>query len=173
MNDPQEFLKFFLRQQDDIRAFIGSIVRDRHACDDILQDVALILWQKFGQYDRARPFGAWARGIASKRIMQTFEKQKRIPLPLSPEAIQAVLEACDAEAAEVGPEQEALRRCLEGLPETSRELVRLRYEQALKLKDIAARVQGTLDAVHKTLSRLRVALRKCVEQQLALEGGAR
>ena len=131
----------------------------------------MYLWQKFDQYDRARPFGAWARGIAAKRIMQSFEKLKKVPLPLSPQAIQAVLEACDAEVTEVRAEQEALRRCLEGLPEKSRELVRLRYEQDLKLKDIAGRVQGTLDAVHKTLSRLRVALRKCVEQQMAAEAG--
>ena len=79
MDRQQDFLKHFLRHQDDLRAFIGSIVRDRHACDDILQEVALVLWQKFDAYDPARSFGGWARGIAANKIMQSFAKAKRVP----------------------------------------------------------------------------------------------
>ncbi len=171
MNRQDDFLKHFLRHQADIRAFIGSLVRDRHAGDDLLQEVALVLWQKFGEYDPARSFGAWARGIAANKIMQSFAKSRKIPLPLAPDAIQAVLEACDESEPAATAESAALKTCLEKLPEPSRALVGLRYQQALPLKDIAARVAGTLDAVHKALARIRVALRKCIEAQLALEEG--
>jgi RNA polymerase sigma-70 factor, ECF subfamily len=166
MEKQQDFLRHFLQHQDDLRAFIGSLVRDRHACDDILQEVALVLWQKFGQYDRERSFGAWARGIAANKIMQSFEKDKRLPLPLSPDATQIIALSFEDDPKGHGEEQEALRRCIQKLPERSRDLVRMRYEESLKLKDIAARVSSTLDAVHKTLSRIRVVLRECVEKEL-------
>ena len=44
----------------------------------------------------------------------------------------------------------------------------MRYEESLKLKDIAERVAGTLDAVHKALSRIRDGLRGCMDRELGL-----
>jgi RNA polymerase sigma-70 factor, ECF subfamily len=169
-NIQQEFLKHFLAHQEDLRAFICAMIRDRHTCDDILQDVAMILWEKFDQYDAARSFGAWARGIAANRVLQTYAKVKRDPAPLSPEVIQAVLEAFDAsEPDRSRPESEALKKCMEILPEKSKLLVELRYQRSLKLKDMAEHLKTSLDAVHKALSRIRSSLRDCVEQQMALE----
>lgn len=168
MSGHEEFLRHFLKHQDDLRAFIGSLVRDRAACDDLLQDVALTLWQKFESYDSARPFGGWARGIAANKILQWFEKSKRIPLPLSPAATQIIALAFEDSPTGHADEQEALRLCMEKLPERSRRLVQLRYEESLKLREIADRVSSSLDAVHKSLSRIRELLRECVEDQLGL-----
>ncbi len=166
--DPQaEFLGLFLKNHEDLRAFIGSMIRDRHACDDLLQDVALVLWQKFGEYDRQRSFGAWARGVTAKRILQSFDKARKIPLPFSPEAVEALVEAYDATDTQASALNEALEFCLKTLPEKSRRLITLRYEQAMKLGEIADVLDSSLDAVHKALSRIRIALRRCVEQRLA------
>lgn len=169
MDPQQEFLRLFLRHQEDLRAFIGSLVRDPHARDDILQEVALVLWRKFGEYDAARPFGAWARGIAANKIMQSFDRIKRCPLQFSPNATQAILTACTDTSRDVSDEQEALRQCLGSLPDRSRNLIAMRYEQSLKLREIADRTSSSLDAVHKTLSRIRELLKKCVEEHLALD----
>ena len=95
MDRQEEYLKLLFGAELDIRAFIGSVVRDAHACDDLFQDVALTLWKEFGRYDRSRSFGAWARGIASMKLMQRWDKIKRLPVVLSPEAIQAVASAFD------------------------------------------------------------------------------
>jgi RNA polymerase sigma-70 factor (ECF subfamily) len=169
MNSQEEFLSLLLQHQHDIRAFIGSIVRDVHARDDLFQEVALILWRKFDQFDRSRSFGAWARGIAMRKIMQTFEKNKRLPVHLAPEAIEAVAAAYDTISPSTADQEAALRHCLEKLPGKSRHLIELRYNQQLKLKEVAQRVQSTMDAVHKALSRLRLSLRTCMEKQLAYE----
>ena len=167
MDAQQEFLKHLLQHQNDIRAFIGSLVRDRHQRDDIFQDVALILWKKFDQYDRGRSFGAWARGIAVRRVLQSFAGSKRIPVPLSPEAIEAVA-AVYEEAVSPLDEEEALNHCLDQLPEKSRYLVAMRYERGMKLREMADYLCRSLDSVHKALSRIRVGLRKCIEKQLAV-----
>src|SRR5436305_14576230 len=94
--DPQnEFLPLFLEHQVGVRAFIGSLVRDRHGRDDLFQEVALALWHEFDRYDRTRPFGAWARRIAANSVMQRWHKENRLPVPFSPEAITALLDAYD------------------------------------------------------------------------------
>src|SRR5258708_34106656 len=89
MDTHVEFMTLFLRHQAEVKAFIGSLVRDRHGRDDLLQEVALILWEKFPLYDPARSFGAWARGIAAKQVMQRWEKTRRLPMPFAPQTIQA------------------------------------------------------------------------------------
>ncbi|HBA82677.1 MAG TPA: hypothetical protein DCZ95_01160 [Verrucomicrobia bacterium] len=169
MDRQQDFLRHFLQHQEDLRAFIGSLVRDRHARDDILQEVALVLWQKFEEYDAQRSFGAWARGIAANKIMQSFDRLKRCPLQFSPNATQAILIAYEETGRDSSDEQNALRRCLGNLPDRSRNLISMRYEQSLKLKVIAESTSSSLEAVHKAISRIRQSLKKCMEEHLALE----
>jgi RNA polymerase sigma-70 factor (ECF subfamily) len=166
MDCQEEFLRLFLRHQGDIKAFIGSLLRDRHTRDDVFQEVALVLWQEFARYDRGRSFGAWARGIAARKVMQRWEKAGRLPIPFSPEAIQSVLDAYERTERTAPARAEALQECLAGLPEKSRRLLFLRYEQALRVGEIAQQLGATLDAVHKALSRIRLALQKCVERRL-------
>jgi RNA polymerase sigma-70 factor (ECF subfamily) len=168
MEGQEQFLRLFLKCQGDIRAFIGSLIRDPHLREDVFQEVALVLWREYPRYDPQRPFGAWARGIASHLVLQRWERDSRLPVPFSPEAIQAVRDAYDR-LEEAGPSlrAEALQQCLQALPEKSRRLLALRYEQSLKLAQIAECVHSSLDAVHKALSRLRVQLQSCVERRLA------
>src|SRR5882757_6910617 len=111
MGSHEEFLKLFLRHQDGVRAFLGSVVRDRSAAEDLFQEVSLALWQSFATYDASRPFGAWARGVALKKVLQGREKSRRIPLAFSPAAIAAVLDAYDRTEA-AAPDTDGLRDCI-------------------------------------------------------------
>jgi RNA polymerase sigma-70 factor, ECF subfamily len=163
----EEFLGLFLKHQDDLRAFLGSVVRDWHARDDLFQEVTLILWRQFDRYDRSRSFGAWARGIAAKKVMQNWEQSQRRPTLLPPEAVQAMLEAYDRTEQSASPELEALEHCLERLAAEPHRLFVLRYREGLRLADIAVQFRSTSEAIHKALSRLRARLQRCVEQRLA------
>lgn len=172
MERRDEFMRLFLRHQAELRAFIGSLVRDRHAREDVFQEVALILWRQFEDYDPRRPFGAWARGIAANKVLQAFDKSARTPVAFSPEAVRAILDAYERTEAESPPQADALHRCIEHLPERSRDLLRMRYEQSLKLEAIAKRVKSTLHAVHMALSRIRSRLAECIELRMKAAGGA-
>src|SRR5262245_50762841 len=167
MDHQEAFLRLFLKHQADVKAFVGSLIRDRHTREDIFQEVALVLWQEFHRYDRGRPFGAWARGIAAKKILQRREKVGLLRVTLAQHLIQALQDAYDRTEADASDPAEALEHCLKQPPEKSRRLLTLRYEHALKLGQIAERLGATLDAVHKALSRLRERLQKCVERRLA------
>ncbi|MBM3966699.1 MAG: sigma-70 family RNA polymerase sigma factor [Planctomycetes bacterium] len=72
-----QFLELLLRHQTEVKAFIGSVIRNRQARDDVFQEVAVILWKRFAEYDPCRPFGAWARGIAVNKILQELRQQRR------------------------------------------------------------------------------------------------
>ena len=172
MDAQEEYLKLLFGCELEIRAFIGSIVRGSHDCDDVFQEVALTLWKEFPRYDRSRSFAAWARGVAAMKLMQRWDKTKRLPIVLSPEAIQAISSAFDRSEELASGKAEALERCLDQLPEKSRHLLELRYERSLKIEQIARELEATLDAVYQTLSRLRARLLDCVNRRLSTGGVA-
>lgn len=162
----ERFLALFIQNQGTIRAFIRSLIWDRATCDDLFQEVALVLWRHFDRYDQARPFGPWARGVAARTIRMGLRQTRRVPVALSPEAIEAVEAAFAARDRSPSGREEALRHCVDRLPDRSRLLVRLRYRESLKVAEIAARVGGSTEAVQKALTRLRDALHKCVQRQM-------
>lgn len=170
----ERFLALFLPEQSSLRALIRAAVWDRIRCDDVFQEVALVLWRELDRYDSARPFGAWARGVAIKTVLKTSRDARRSTAALSLQAVRA-LENAFAEAAHgelhlsTTSRAEALRRCLQRLPERSQVLIRLRYGDALNVNEIASKVRSSPDAVHKALTRVRGSLAKCVERRLRVE----
>jgi RNA polymerase sigma-70 factor (ECF subfamily) len=127
--------------------------------------------EKFSEYDAKRSFGAWARGIAAKKILQRRGKQGRTPTPFPPDAVRAILDAFDRHESGMSDEAEALESCLRPLPEKSRRLLKLRYGDALGVKELADRLHMSAAAAFKALARLRQSLRECIERRLAGQGG--
>ena len=167
MADRDAFLMLLLRNEGDLRAFIASLVRDHATREDVFQDVALTLWQQADRYDPERPFGAWARGVAANKILQRRHQDKRFPVAFPPETIMAVLDAFDRTEAEAPSRLDALRACLQQLPERARQLLALRYEQGLTVKEVAERTSRTLDAAYQALCSVRAALEECIRRRLA------
>jgi RNA polymerase sigma-70 factor (ECF subfamily) len=170
VNRPDEFLKLLLQHQTEVKAFIGAVVFDRHLREDVFQEVAVALWQQMDRYDWERPFAAWARGIAARKILQLRDQNARFPVAFAPETIQALLEEFDRTEETSSASVDALRECLERLPAHSRRLLEWRYEQNLACEQIAGKTQRSLDAVYQTLSRIRAKLEECIRRRLAQSG---
>lgn len=169
-NPQEQFIALMTRHQPDLRAFLSSVVWDRHRVEDLLQEAALVLWRKFDTYEASRPFGAWARGIAANLVKQSLDRSRAGEAALSAPALKAVVRAYDEGKEFDSDRQEALRACLERLPEHSRRLLTLRYENSLSLDAISRRLEKRLEAVHMMLSRIRAKLFDCVRQRLATSG---
>ena len=168
MDRHEQFLRLFLKHQSDVRAFIGSLVRDPNVRDDVFQDVALVCWRDFGRYDADRSFGAWARGIAANKVKQMWERSARSPIPFAPATVDAILDAFNRSEADVSPRLDALRACLDELPEKARRLLEYRYQLSLTPREISRRIEGTRDAVYKALARVRMRLQDCIRRRMAL-----
>jgi len=169
MDHRKTFLQLLLKHEREIKAFIGSLVRDSHVRDDVFQETAVTLWEQLDRYDVQRPFAPWARGVAANKILQRRHADRRFPLPFSPQAIQAVLDAFQQTESPALDRAEALEECLRQLPDRSRQLLGLRYGQDLKGGDISRRTGQTVEAVYQALSRIRAALERCIEARLRVD----
>ncbi len=168
MSSP-DFLHFFRRAETDLPAFIGSVIRDAHAREDIFQEVSRTLWQKFDDYDLDRSFGAWARGIASNKILEARRRSARFPLLFPPETVELIAQAFDETESPAADREAALKLCLEALPPRSRQILSARYDQRQPCEQIAQTTGSTLKAIHQTLSRLRRTLHRCITVRLENE----
>jgi RNA polymerase sigma-70 factor, ECF subfamily len=171
MADQGHFLELFLQAEADLRAFVGSLVRDRQARDDVFQEVALTLWNKFAEYCPDRPFGAWARGVAINKVRQFWERSSRSPAPFSPRAMQAISDAFSTLERGSPAAFEDLEACLQSVPEKSRRLLQMRYVESQSIEEISTFAGVAVAAAYKVLARLRERLRDCVERRLKSHEG--
>lgn len=162
-------LRDFVKHRSDLFAFVLSIVRDFAFAEEVLQEVAVVVCDQWEDFEPGTQFGAWAARIARNKIFNMSRAARR-ELPLSPEAIEAVGRAAEAEPQAGG--LDAVRICLDGLTARVRSLLTMRYREGMSGSEIARRTKTTVTAVHMALSRARSVLARCVETRLAREEGS-
>jgi RNA polymerase sigma-70 factor (ECF subfamily) len=114
-------------------------------------------------------FLAWARKTAFHQILTHRRQKKREHLPLDEVSLEALGASVSELAGEIPQRHDALRHCLAKLPTEHRQLIMLRYFEDLEIEQVAERVKRTEAAVYRALSRVRMSLMECVQQQIAAE----
>ena len=159
----QQFLSLFLRSEREIFRYVAAFVPNLTDAEDIVQQTALSLWEKFDAYDPAQPFTPWACRFALNKTRQWIERRQRW---------QALLEYGLAEELarrreELQPQIELRLRHLEGclgnLPEDQRSLVQGYYYERASIEKLAQRFGRTQAATYKMLQRIRHNLRLCLD----------
>ena len=166
-----DLLGHWTRSRPAVAAFIASAVPDFHAAQDLLQEVATTIVEDFGRYDPARPFNAWAIGVAKNKVLAHWRRTGRKRVVFDSEALDHVAEAAVALDRQALPLGDAVEHCLGKLPARSRRLLELRYQDDLRPPEIAARLGATVNAVTVALHRLRDRLRDCVKAHAAAAAG--
>jgi RNA polymerase sigma-70 factor (ECF subfamily) len=168
----EEFERLFLPAQTALRGYLLAATGDGTATDDLFQNVATVLWRKFGEYDRSRSFTTWAIGMARLEVLKRRQTLARSRLVFSEAAVAALADA----AAEVADDEDArlvhLRSCLGKLPVRERDTLDLRFNEKLSHTEIGGRLHQSADAVGMMLMRARRWLRDCMERAMAKERAA-
>ncbi len=169
MKRHKEFLELFLQNQ---AALFGLLILrgiPPEQADDVLQNAATTLFEKFNEFEKGTNFRAWAFSVVRIEIKRFREKARdeSSTLQLTHETL-ARLEGRqqDQPSAYFEEKREQLARCLGKLGTQARELLRLRYGDNLSFMDIARRQATTDVAVRVKVCRIRERLRKCISAGL-------
>src|SRR6187431_2178314 len=175
-NDPaaaqQRFLSLFLRSEREIFRYVAALVPNVAEAEDIVQQTAIALWEKFDAYDPTQPFTPWACRFALNKARQWIERRQRW---------QALLEGGLAEELarrreELRPDLESrlkhLEGCLSKLPKTQRTLVEGYYYHRTNVERLSEGAGRTVAATYKALQRIRESLLVCVENAAKVESSA-
>lgn len=164
------FAELLREGQSRLLGYIHSLVRDVNDADDLFQQTAVILWNKFGDYDQNRSFTAWACGIARLEVSNFIRSRSRKKLYLSDDLNLLLIEAYDEmPEREEDERKEALSNCVSKLRERDRELLIACYTGEEDIVKIADGMGRSSQSIHNSLKRIREALYECVHRTMAQE----
>jgi RNA polymerase sigma-70 factor (ECF subfamily) len=154
----------FVRHENAIRAFVRSLQPSLSDADDVMQETFLTVSRKASTFEPGTNFVAWACGIARLKVLEDFRQRKRANV-LSEKAIIALTE--DAPSPQSITERAgALEACLQQLTPKARDLLWRRYSRRQSSTEMAAAAGMTSTAVRVALTKIRKALRDCIDTQL-------
>jgi len=162
--DPEAFGALYDRPFGQIYRFVFSRLRDQTAAEDVTSEVFMKALRSIPRYqDTGRPFTAWLYQISVNTINDRY-RATRPTVDLD--------EMYDLAAAGPGLEDTAVQqaemreiwRSVESLPAQQRTALVLKFQEDLKISDIAA-VMGKSDGavkllIHRGVTRLRSVLKE-------------
>lgn len=134
--------------------FIFSLVRNKEAAEDILQETFLKAWKNFSQYDKAKSFKTWIFTIAKYTSFDALKKKKTTPfsafegeegesflenIPDERELIQTTLETEE--------ENQSIEEALGRLPDKYQHILRLFYREEFSLIEISEILETSYNTV--------------------------
>lgn len=163
----EEFMRQFLSCQPRIFAFIRSLVFSRADADDVLQETALVLWEKFDQFEPGTHFDRWAYRVAHFQIKAHRQSKARDRLQFNDSLVERLAAEIVSAGDRLEASHQALTQCLAKLPDGDRDLIHQRYRADGTNRDVAHATGRTESMISRTLNRIRTALLFCIEVTLA------
>lgn len=164
----KEILQSLMNSRHRIAAAAWMIVRDAHTAEDIFQNVALKALTKDVTFEAEGAVLSWAFVTARREGLDWLRKHRRETLGLDSDILDMLDREWLAESSQSGgARMEALRDCIESLPDKSRQLLGLRYFEGRCCEEVAKKLGAGLDAIYKRLSRLHEGLRVCIQTRLS------
>lgn len=171
--DPDAITDVISRYQHRLFRYLVRLVADPSAAEDLFQNTWLAVMEKIGRYDARRSFEPWLFRVARNQAIDFLRRRRGESLDAADE--------CDVSRAERLPSSgpDALEQLLDfersamlaaslaGLPAIHREVLTLRFEEGMKLEDIAEVLGIPLPTVKSRLSRALEGLRAGVEARFA------
>jgi RNA polymerase sigma-70 factor, ECF subfamily len=160
------FGRLFVQHEARIYGYIRSLVAHRVDAEDVLQETASVLWQKFSDFRPGSNFLAWAMSVARFQVQRYRRSQKHNVLHFSESFHDLLAADTVAESARLGDLQQLLDECMHKLPPADRELFVLRYGSEATTASLADRLGRPASTIYNAIRRVRRSLVDCVKRSL-------
>jgi len=158
--------------QNEMLAFIQSLLPGDSSVKDLLQRANLVIWRKRGSFKKGTNFRAWMFSIVRWEVKSYLTERRRTSwLVIDEELTQKITESMseDGENNSMEDMRAHLDNCLMQLKPDERELVTHRYFSDQLLKDYAETHNRPVNSLKNSLCRIRTTLRRCIESRLVIE----
>tara|TARA_B110000908_G_scaffold7087_1_gene8827 strand:+ start:3949 stop:4506 length:558 start_codon:yes stop_codon:yes gene_type:complete len=132
--------------------------------DDVVQETNLFLWEKRAEFEIGSDFRAWALKVAKFKVMAARRDRGRDRLVFSEEILSQIEAVAHDRVSGADRRMRALTQCLSRMRLQDRRLLEWKYVHHQSLTKLAEAAGLSSNAVHKKISRMRLALRQCIEK---------
>lgn len=169
----EEFMRRFLKCQRGLLRYVMYFVPNAHDARDIVQNTAISLWKKHDQYDPAEPFMPWACRFALNELKLFMRTDQRWKHFLDEETVNFLAGRRQEMSGELDERRIHLRECLRKLPKVQQTVVEEYYFNDVSVERLAESSRRSVEAIYKSLQRIRSALSQCVQRQQSSTLGAK
>jgi RNA polymerase sigma-70 factor (ECF subfamily) len=166
-----EFLKLFIRHQQEIYAYILTLVPHVHDADDLFQNGMIVMWQKFDQFRLGTNFAAWGVQIMRFQILDYRRNLARNKQVLMEESLfEALMDYMPTIQDETAARIEALHKCLALLDDRAKRIIKMRYERSIPVEKIASYLNLSRRHIYHILGQINSVLLRCMRRTLTERG---
>jgi RNA polymerase sigma-70 factor (ECF subfamily) len=163
-----DFLGLFVRHQQEIYAYILTLVPHVHDADDLFQDGMAVMWRKFDQFTLGTNFAAWGIQIMRYQILEyrrNLARSKRVQMEDA--LFETLMDHLPAIQDEMAVRIEALRQCQAHLDERAKRILKMRYEHNTPPEEMASYLKVSRRHVYHLLGQINSVLLRCMRRTLA------
>jgi RNA polymerase sigma-70 factor, ECF subfamily len=162
----EEFIYLLTESQTSLKAYLLAALGSYDDAAEVLQRTNLVLWRNAKSFRAGADFMSWAVTLAKYEIMSFYRDRRRDRHVFSEELATLMLQTAADDLPNISERHTALRECVAQLPTTSREMIRLRYEDRKPIQQIAERLERTDNAIKSALLRIRKSLATCIRRRV-------
>jgi RNA polymerase sigma-70 factor (ECF subfamily) len=166
------FLRLFTAHEPALRAHVRRLVPSRADADDVMQEVSVVLWDKFDTFEEGGDFRDWAFGVARFEVLAWMRDRGRDRLVLDEEAVARIAEEASVDEPRLERQREALEQCMQKVPAAQRGLLMLAYQEGESIQEIARQSGRSTAGFYQWLHRMRRLLLDCIRRSLFNEEAA-
>jgi RNA polymerase sigma-70 factor, ECF subfamily len=149
-----------------VSAYFRASLRDFHQAEDLLQETAAVVAEKFTTYDASRSFVSWVLGVARNKLLHHLRTHSNDRHVFDEATIREITDVYSELESESSVMSAALQTCIDRVSGRPRKVLEMRYIRELTPATIAAQTGTNANAVAVMLHRIRRALRECIEKQI-------
>lgn len=163
----ESFLREFTANEPAIRAFIRCLLPARGDADDVMQETAVVLWERYPEVRSVTEFRPWAFGVAKKKVLSWMRDKGRDRVVLSEAMVNLVADVVTTSEEAFDIQRELLRQCVERLEPNQRTMLMAAYQPKAKIQEVARGSGRSIGGFYQWLHRMRRLLLDCVQGELA------
>jgi len=163
-----DFLRLFVRHQQEIYAYILTLVPHVHDADDLFQEGMTVMWRKFDQFQPGTNFAAWGVQIMRYQILdyrRNLARSKQVFM--SDSLFETLMNHLPVIQDEMAVRIEALRKCQSLLDDRAKRIIKMRYERNAPVEGIASYLKVSRRHVYHILGQINNVLLRCMRRTLA------
>lgn len=163
------FLRSFTAHEPAVRAHVRRLVPTRADADDVMQEISVVLWEKFDTFREGSDFRAWAFGVARFEVLAWLRDRGRDRLVLDEEVVTKIAGETTTDEPRLERQREALEVCMKKVPADQRAQLMQAYQPDCRIQEVAQGSGRTVAGFYQWLHRMRKMLLDCIRRTLAGE----
>ncbi len=167
MSDNERFLALLVSHQKRIYAYILSLVPRTTDAEEIMQQTTIAMWKKFASFEQNTNFLAWGIQVAKYHVLKFRARQAKNHRIFEPEVLEKISESQQNRPSKQDDRLLALDVCLKKLDSSHHHMLQMRYDEGLKINEIAEKVGRSVYTLYKTFAKIHTLLQLCIHRTMS------